>query len=179
MMNIRRYLLIIFLLLVSPVFFLAANDMPGFPSATLKMIGTINPRDAEIIITNEEGIELTAEDAILTFDFPATEQWEVSQSLYFYYSSNLSQNKSGKLTFQIDDFSMSPTNSLRINLEVEDYNSTNPDPSGSSFNIFFENGPRKMKEIGKLTVRIRKNVTDIYSAGMYYGYFSMNYIDMN
>ena len=53
MMNIRRNLVILSLLFIPLLSLAAVQDMPGFPSATLKMIGTINPRDLEIIVTNE------------------------------------------------------------------------------------------------------------------------------
>ena len=54
-----------------PLSLVAVQDMPGFPSATLKMIGTINPRDLEIIVTNEADLELTSDDAVMEFDFPS------------------------------------------------------------------------------------------------------------
>jgi hypothetical protein len=181
MMNIRRYLLILSLLFMLPLSLVAVQDMPGFPSATLKMIGTINPRDLEIIVTNEADLELTSDDAVMEFDFPALEQWEVSQSLNFYYSSHLSNDKKGILSFQIDDLNMDKDNSLRVSLELYHNNNANTrvDPSGTAFSVTFQKGAQNRTPIGTLTVKIRKNASDIYSAGIYRGFFSMNYTEMN
>jgi len=181
MINIRRYLLIIFLLLVLPVSFLLADDMPRFSPATVKLIGTINPRDLEIIVTNEADLELTSDDAVMEFIFPSLEQWEVSQSLNFYYSSHLAIEKKGTLSFQVDDLNLDKNNSLRISLELYNNNNANTrvEPSGSSFFVTFKEGVQNRTPIGTLTVKIRKNASDIYSAGMYRGFFSMNYTEMN
>jgi hypothetical protein len=181
-MNMRKYLLIISLLFILPLSLAAAEDMPRtFTPAVVKMIGTINPRDVEIIVTNEAGAELTADDALMEFDFPALEQWEVSQSLNFYYSSHLAKNKEGRLSFQIDDLEMDEYNALRVGLELYHNNNANTrvDPSGNTFVVTFQEGPQEKTAIGTLTVRIRKSAQDIYSAGTYRGYFSMNYTEMN
>jgi len=152
-----------------------------FTPAIVKLTGTISPRDVEIIITNEADVELTSDDAVMVFDFPALEQWEVSQSLNFYYSSHLANEKKGTLSFQIDDLGMDQDNSLRVTLELYDNNNagTQVDPSGTAFNVTFKDKLQDKTPIGTLTVKIRKAASDIYSAGTYRGFFSMNYTEMN
>ena len=182
MMNIRRNLLILSLLFLLPLSLVAVEDMPRtFTPAVVKMVGTINPRDIEIIVTNEADMELTSDDAVMEFDFPALEQWEVSQSLNFYYSSHLASEKKGTLSFQIDDLNMDKNNSLRVSLELYNNNNANTrvEPSGSSFFVTYKEGAQNKTPIGTLTVKIRKTASDIYSAGIYRGFFSMNYTEMN
>lgn len=181
MMNIRRYLLILSLLFILPLSLVAVEDMPRFSPATVKLVGTINPRDLEIIVTNEADVELTSDDAVMEFIFPSQEQWEVSQSLNFYYSSHLAIEKKGTLSFQVDDLNLDKNNSLRISLELYNNNNANTrvEPSGSSFFVTFKEGAQNRTPIGTLTVKIRKNASDIYSAGIYRGFFSMNYTEMN
>lgn len=181
MMKIRRYLIILALLFILPLSLAAADDMPRtFSPATVKMVGIINPRDLEIIVTNERDMELTADDAVMEFDFPALEQWEVSQSLNFYYSSHLASDKIGTLAFQIDDLNMDKDNSLRVSLELYNNNAnTRLEPSGTAFVVTFKEGLQNKTPIGTLTVKIRKSASDIYSAGIYRGFFSMNYTEMN
>jgi len=164
MMNIRRYLLILSLLFILPLSLVAVEDMPRFSPATVKLIGTINPRDIEIVVTNEADMELTADDAVMEFIFPSLEQWEVSQSLNFYYSSHLAIEKKGTLSFQVDDLNLDKNNSLRISLELYNNNNANTrvEPNGSSFFVTFKEGVQNRTPIGTLTVKIRKNASDIY-----------------
>ncbi|NLO61748.1 MAG: hypothetical protein GX104_11815, partial [Spirochaetales bacterium] len=123
MMNIRRNLVILSLLFIPLLSLVAVEDMPRFSPATVKLVGMINPRDLEIIVTNEADVELTSDDAVMEFIFPSQEQWEVSQSLNFYYSSHLAIEKKGTLSFQVDDLNLDKNNSLRISLEL--YNNNN------------------------------------------------------
>lgn len=165
-----------------PLSLVAVEDMPRtFSPAVVKMVGTISPRDIEIVVTNEADLELTSDDAVMEFIFPSQEQWEVSQSLNFYYSSHLAIEKKGTLSFQVDDLNLDKNNSLRISLELYNNNNANTrvEPNGSSFFVTFKEGVQNRTPIGTLTVKIRKNASDIYSAGMYRGFFSMNYTEMN
>nr|WP_319473312.1 hypothetical protein [uncultured Sphaerochaeta sp.] len=58
---------------------LAAEEPPRFPRATVYMQGVIEPRDLRITIYNEVGEELSGEDAILSFEFPNLEEWELEE----------------------------------------------------------------------------------------------------
>jgi hypothetical protein len=156
---------------------LAAEDPPRFPSATVYMQGVIEPKDLEISIYNEAGEELTGEDAILSFEFPNLEEWELTQSLYFKYSSHLAEPTVGKLIFSLTDLEMDEMNRLRTTLELESENFFTSVENGDTFTTRFSAGAQDDVPIGKLTLRIRKRASDVFSAGSYSGSFLINYAD--
>ena len=162
------------LLLLLP---LGAEDMPKFPAATVYLVGVIQPKDLAIAIYNEAGEELTREDALLSFEFPNLEEWEVSQALYFRYSSHLSKQKAGKLIFEIGNLSLDDANALRTTLELSSESLLTFVENGDTFHTTFPAGPQNDVPIGKLTVKIRKRADDIFSAGTYAGSFSINYTE--
>lgn len=175
----RRMALVLLIFTIALLPLAAADDLPRFPSATVKLVGVIQPRDLQIIITNEQGVELTAEDALMEFEFPPLEQWEVSQSLRFSYSSHLAKRKTGKLSFQIEDINQGKADSLRISLELRADDRNTVVENGNTFNTTFLEGLQDKTEMGTLTVKIRKRAEDIYSAGTYGGAFLMSYTEGN
>ncbi|MDD3424416.1 hypothetical protein [Sphaerochaeta sp.] len=156
---------------------LGAEEMPKFPAATVYLVGEIKPKDLAIRIYNEAGEELTREDALLSFVFPNIEEWEVSQSIYFRYSSHLAKQKAGKLIFQIGDLSLDDVNSLRTSLELTSENLLTFVENGDTFHTTFPAGPQDDVPIGKLTVKLRKRAEDVFSAGTYAGSFMINYTE--
>lgn len=156
---------------------LGAEEMPKFPAATVYLVGEIKPKDLAIRIYNEAGEELTREDAMLSFVFPNIEEWEVSQYIYFRYSSHLAKQKAGKLIFQIGDLSLDDVNSLRTSLELTSENLLTFVENGDTFHTTFPAGPQDDVPIGKLTVKLRKRAEDVFSAGTYAGSFMINYTE--
>ncbi len=156
---------------------LAAEDPPRLPSATVYMQGVIEPRDLRIFIYNEAGEELTGEDAMLSFEFPNLEEWELTQSLYFRYSSHLADPRVGKLIFLLSDLEKDEMNRLRTTLELESENIFTNVENGNTFSTRFSAGAQDDVAIGKLTLRIRKRTADVFSAGTYSGSFSINYTE--
>ncbi|MDD3456659.1 hypothetical protein [Sphaerochaeta sp.] len=166
------------IVLLIPLFLpLVADEMPKFPAATVYLVGEIKPKDLAIRIYNEAGEELTREDALLSFVFPNIEEWEVSQSIYFRYSSHLAKQKAGKLIFQIGDLSLDDVNSLRTSLELTSENLLTFVENGDTFHTTFPAGPQDDVPIGKLTVKLRKRAEDVFSAGTYAGSFMINYTE--
>jgi hypothetical protein len=176
----RRAIVVTFLLtlLCAPLF--ASSPLPKseIEPVTVRMIGVIQPRDVEIVITDEAGTELTSGEGLLVFDFPALEQWDVTQSLRFSYSSHLASNKRGYLSFQFDEFSSDDNDSLRVSLELKSDDRYNTRvENGNTFNTLFVAGYQDTTPMGTLTVRIQKNINDIYTAGLYSGVISMTYTE--
>lgn len=162
------------LLLLLP---LGSEDMPKFPAATVYLVGVIQPKDLEISIYNEAGEQLTREDAVLSFEFPNLEEWEVSQAIYFRYTSKLNKQKAGKLIFQIGNIALDEVNTLRTSLELTSENLLTFVENGNTFHTTFPAGSQNDIPIGKLTVRIRKGANDVFSAGVYAGSFTINYTE--
>ncbi|MDY0303775.1 MAG: hypothetical protein RBQ65_03875 [Sphaerochaeta sp.] len=176
----RRVVVVIFLipLLCTPLFGSSSLPKSGMEPVTVQMVGVIQPRDVEIVITNEAGVELGAGDGLMVFEFPALEQWEVTQSLNFSYSSHLASNKRGYLSFQFDEFGSSSIDSLRVSLELKSNDQYNTHvENGNTFNTLFVAGYQDTTPMGTLTVRIQKRINDIYTAGLYSGVISMTYTE--
>lgn len=174
-MDMKKVLLAcILLFFVLP---LAAEDPPRFPSAIVYMQGVIEPRDLRISIYNEAGEELSGEDAMLSFEFPNLEEWELTQSLYFKFSSRLAEATVGKLIFSITDLELDTLNRLRTTLELESESFFTSVENGNTFNTRFPAGAQEDVPIGKLTIRIRKRAADVFSAGNYSGSFFINYTE--
>lgn len=160
--------------------FAAAAEMPSINQpVTVMMVGVIPPRDLQIIITDSSGRELSEEDAIIDFEFPSTEEWEVSQSIQFSYSSQLASSKRGLLAFRIDNltFGEGNANALQISLELASDDAYNTWVENDAFSINFLPGLLEKKEIGTLTVKIRKRADSVFSAGPFSGSFSMSYTE--
>jgi hypothetical protein len=175
----RRVVVVIFLipLLCAPLFGSSSLPKSGMEPVTVQMVGVIQPRDVEITITNEAGVELGAGDGILVFDFPALEQWDVSQSLNFSYSSHMPKGKKGYLSFQFDDLDGDGNDSLRVSLELKSGDRNTSVENGNTFSTQFLANYQNMTPMGTLTVRIQKNINDIYTAGLYSGVISMTYTE--
>ncbi|MGE4452948.1 MAG: hypothetical protein AB7D92_00310 [Sphaerochaeta sp.] len=170
----KVFLACILLFFVLP---LAAEDPPRFPSATVYMQGVIDQKDLQFAIYNEEGVELGGDEAMLSFEFPNLEEWELSQSLYFRYSSHLASPTMGKLIFSLSDLQMNEMNRLRTTLELESENISTIVENGDTFHTRFPAGAQNDVSIGKLTLIITKRAADVFSAGTYSGSFSINYTE--
>lgn len=169
--------LLVILLLFVLLLPLGAEEMPKFSAATVYLVGEIKPKDLVIRIYNEAGEELTREDALLNFEFPNLEEWEVSQALYFRYSSHLAKQKAGRLIFAIDDLALDDYNRLWTTLELTSENLLTFVENGNTFHTTFPAGPQDDVPIGKLTVKLRKRAEDVFSAGTYAGSFMINYTE--
>jgi hypothetical protein len=184
----KPFLLIIsLLLLLTPV--VADATFPSIPAAaTVKMIGIIEPREVEIFVENEAGAELSRDNAFIEFNFPDLEEWEVSQTLTFSYSSHLAKRKKGTLSFEIGDIRLDGSdnyNVLAVSVELEASKTPMDSIEGALTKIPIENtfattfieGRQDKTPIGTLTIRIRKRSGDVFSAGIYRGTFSMNFTE--
>jgi hypothetical protein len=180
-MQMKKLLIHILIILLLPLgLFGFAPIMPGLPTqAMVKMIGVIPPREIQIFVTDDLGNELSAEDAVLNFDFPETEEWEVSQSIRFYYSSHLPKEKIGWLAFRIEDMDFENRDALQVSLELESSNSQVTESVKDTFQIVFEETAQDNAPIGRLTVRIQKKANAYFSPGPFTGLLSMSYIEGN
>ena len=153
----------------------ANSSLPNQAVVYLKgMIGSISTK---INAFDESGVELDQDTAILTFDFPSTEVWEVSKSVHFKYTSNLTTGTYGRLSFAISDLQLNETNTLRTSLELATEHIMTRVEGGNTFTITFLPGAQKDRDIGKLTVKVNKEANDIFTSGSYRGSFSVNYTD--
>lgn len=152
-----------------------ANTSPNQAVVFLK--GMIGSTSTKISAYDEYGLELNQDSAILTFDFPAVEAWEVSQSIYFKYTSNLQSITYGRLSFSISDLQLNEANALRTMLILESEDALIRVEGGDTFLITFLPGSQKDRDIGKLTVKVSKKREDIFTAGAYKGSFSVQYTD--
>lgn len=145
--------------------------------AVVYLKGMIGSVSTKINAFDEYGVELDQDTAILTFDFPATEAWEVSKTIHFKYTSNLSTGTYGRLSFAISDLQLNEVNTLRTTLELASEHIMARVEGGSTFAITFLPGSQKDRDIGKLTITVIKKANDIFTAGSYKGSFSVNYTD--
>ena len=145
--------------------------------AVVYLKGMIASSSTKISAYDEFGSELDQDSAVLTFDFPATEVWEVSKSIHFKYTSNLPTGTYGKLSFAITDLQLNEANTLRTSLELTSEHVMTRVEGINTFSMTFLPGTQKDTNIGKLTVKVSKKANDIFTAGSYKGSFSVNYTD--
>lgn len=145
--------------------------------AVVYLKGVIGSMSTKISAYDEFGMELDQDSAVLNFDFPSTEAWEVSKSIHFKYTSNLLTGTYGRLSFTISDLQLNEVNSLRTTLELTSEHVMTRVEGGNTFAITFLPGTQKDTNIGKLTVKVSKKIYDIFTAGSYKGSFSVNYTD--
>ena len=169
-----KKLLGILLIIFGMIAPLSAAESP-FPAATVYLVGQIEAKDLRIAVFNEEGVELSSEDALLSFEFPNLEEWEVSRSLYFKYSSNLPNQSAGRLIFEVGALALDEVNTLSTNLELTSENLMTRVENGNTFNTTFLPGAQTDVPIGKLTVKLNKRADDVFTAGTYAGSFTINY----
>ncbi len=168
-------LTVCFVLLLLPL--AADSTTSNFTPATVVLSGVIQPKDLSISIFNEVGEEVTAESAFLNFEFPALEEWEVSRSLSFTYSSQLSKQTSGTLSFEIGSLALDDQNSIKPSVELVSDDRNTHIENGTSFATTFLAGYQEDVPIGTLTVRIEKRAADVFTAGAYTGNFSIKYTE--
>ena len=145
--------------------------------AVVYLKGMIGSTSTKISAYNEAGVEIDQNSAVLSFDFPATETWEIAESIYFRYTSNLPTGTYGKLSFALTDMQLDEENTLSTSLELESEHPMTRVEGGNTFFITFLPGSQKERDIGKLTIKVKKEVNDIFTAGSYRGSFSVNYTD--
>ncbi len=173
-----RKLLGVLLLLSIGISLFAADAVTISPNqAVVYLKGQIGSISTKISAYDEFGEELDQDSAILTFDFPATEVWEVSKSIHFKYTSNLPTGTYGRLSFAMADLQLNEANTLRTTLELASEHIMTRVDGANTFSITFLPGVQVDREIGKLTVKVSKGVNDVYTAGSYRGSFSVNYTD--
>ncbi|MBI9093843.1 MAG: hypothetical protein JEY71_03065 [Sphaerochaeta sp.] len=167
------------ILILSISFSLFASDAVSFSpnQAVVYLKGLIGSISTKISAYDEFGVELDQDTAILTFDFPTTEVWEVSKSIYFKYTSNLPNGTYGRLSFVISDLQLDERHTLRTSLELVSEHQKTTVEGGNTFRIAFLPGTQKDRAIGKLTITVNKEVNDIFTAGSYRGSFSVTYTD--
>ena len=167
------------ILVLSISFSLFASDAVSISpnQAVVYLKGLIGSVSTTINVYDESGMELDQDTAILTFDFPVTEVWEISKSIHFKYTSNLSTGTYGRLSFVISDLQLNEGNTLRTSLELTSEHIMTRVEGGETFSITFLPGSQKDVNIGKLTVKVNKGVNDIFTAGSYRGSFSVTYTD--
>jgi len=167
------------ILVLSISFSLFASDAVSISpnQAVVYLKGLIGSVSTTINVFDELGEELDQDTAILTFDFPATDVWEVSKAVHFKYTSNLPTGTYGRLSFTISDLQLNESNILRTSLELVSEHLMTRVEGGNTFTITFLPGSQKDVNIGKLTVKVNKEANDIFIAGSYKGSFSVNYTD--
>jgi len=177
--DVMKKLLGVFLLLTILSFSLFASDAVSISpnQAVVYLKGLIGSVSTKINAYDEFGAELDQDTAVLTFDFPATEVWEVSKAIHFKYTSNLPTGTYGRLSFVISDLQLNDTNTLRTSLELASEHIMTRVEGGDTFSITFLPGTQNDREIGKLTIKVKKEANDIFTAGSYKGSFSVNYTD--
>ena len=175
----KKILGVILVLSICICFPLSASDAISISpnQAVVYLKGMIGSISTTINAFDELGVELDQDNAILTFDFPATEVWEVSKSIHFKYTSNLPTGTYGRLSFEISDLQLNDTDTLRTSLELASEHLMTRVEGGNTFSITFLPGSQINREIGKLTIKVNKQADDIFTAGSYTGSFSVNYTD--
>ncbi len=168
---------VILLLSISFLLFAAEAVSISPNQAVVYLKGLIGSVSTEINAFNELGEQLDQDTALLTFEFPSSETWEVSKSVHFKYTSNLPIDSYGRLSFSITDLQLNEVNTLRTSLELTTEHRRTKVEGGNTFSIIFLPGSQKDVNIGKLTVKVNKNANDIFTAGSYKGSFSVNYTD--
>ena len=167
------------ILLITISFSLFASDAVYISpnQAVVYMKGMIGSVSTKINAFNEFGEQLDENTAILTFDFPATEVWEVSQTVHFKYTSNLATGTYGRLSFGISDLQLNEANTLRTSLELSSEHLMTRVEGGNTFSITFLPGSQDERDIGKVTDKVAKKAEDIFTSGSYKGSFSVTYTD--
>lgn len=145
--------------------------------AVVYLKGLIGSVSTKISAYDEYGMELDQDSAILSFDFPATEAWEISKVVHFKYTSNLPTGTYGKLTFNITDLRLNDINTLRTTMELASEHIMTQVEGANTFAITFLPGAQKDREIGSMTVKVQKKANDLFTAGSYSGSLSVNYTD--
>ncbi|MDA3833078.1 MAG: hypothetical protein PF495_06735, partial [Spirochaetales bacterium] len=176
--TVMKKLLGVILLLSISLSLFASEAVSISPNqAVVYLKGVIVSKSTTITAYDEYGTELDQDTAILAFDFPATEVWEVSKSIHFKYTSNLSTGTYGRLSFSISDLQLNEANTLRTSLELASEHLMTRVEGGNTFSITFLPGTQNDREIGKLTIKVNKEANDLFTAGSYKGSFSVNYTD--
>lgn len=173
----KKLLGVILLLSISLSLFSAEAVSISPNQAVVYLKGLIGSVSTKINAYDESGTELDQDTAMLTFDFPATEAWEVSKSIHFKYTSNLATGTYGRLSFAISDLQLNEANTLRTSLELASEHLMTRVEGGNTFTITFLPGSQIDREIGKLTVKVSKQTNDLFTSGSYRGSFSVNYTD--
>ena len=144
-------------------------------NATVLLKASISVQDISIDMYYENGQKQEGIEGFLSFEFPATDTWQVEQSVYFTYSSNLAKTSRGVLGFTISPLKKNDGNILNTSIELESENLMTSIRDGNSFNIGFLSGPQTKVAIGKLTVVVSKTASQVFSSGLYSGSITLTF----
>jgi hypothetical protein len=166
----KRFIVVFCLLAFS--FSLFAISLPS--EAVVSLNGTVTIQDVTIDMYYDTGIKEEGSEGSLVFVFPSTDTWQVEQSVSFKYSSNLTEEGRGSLSFSVTPLQKNETNQLNTSLVL-----TGSDQSsvmdGNTFTIGFLSGLQEDIDIGTLTVFVTKTSSDIFASGLYTGSISISY----
>lgn len=169
--QMKRYIVVFGLLVFS--FSLVAASLPS--EAVVYLNGTISAKDITIDMYYENGTKEEGNEGSLEFLFPSSDTWQVEQSVYFKYSSNLASAGRGSLSFSSTSLQKNETNMLNTSLVLESMNVMTSVREGNTFNIGFLSGVQEDVAIGKLSIVVTKNSTEVFSAGLYTGSITIIY----
>ncbi|WP_320129164.1 hypothetical protein [uncultured Sphaerochaeta sp.] len=168
----KKYILGFCLLILSVS--LGAENLVS--NATVSLKASIAVQDISIDMYYENGVKQDEEfDGLLSFEFPATDTWQVEQSVYFTYSSNVATTSRGVLSFTISPLKKNDGNILNTSIKLESENVMTSIRDGNSFNIGFLTGPQTKVAIGKLTVVVSKTSSQVFSSGLYSGSITLTF----
>jgi hypothetical protein len=144
--------------------------------ATLELMTTISVTDVTIDMYYDDGTKEETSSGSLEFVLPSDQDsWEVEESVYFRYSSNLAEQKRGSLTFSVTPLQMDSDNVLDTSIELESEDLMTLVRDETTFNIGFLDGPQEDVDIGELTVVVSKGSSDVLVAGLYTGSITITY----
>jgi hypothetical protein len=168
----KKFIMILSILIVSfSLFSLSLGS-----EAIVKLNGAVSVKDIVIDMYYENGFKQDDAIGALSFVFPSTNTWEVEQSVYFKYSSNLASVANGTLSFSITSLEKNNQNILKTDLKLSSDNSSVLVRDGNTLDITFPTGLKEDVDLATLTVVITKTSTDVYATGIYTGLITLSYV---
>ncbi|MFA7117329.1 MAG: hypothetical protein WC159_01025 [Sphaerochaetaceae bacterium] len=163
-------ILLIFLCIASFAF-CAKLSLPTSLSATMN--GDVTQKDVFIFLYDETGVKQAGESTTIEFAFPDLDEWVVSHTVTFSYSSNLLFSKIGSLSFDVSPLQHDANNVVRTTLSIK---TTNPDVKikNDAFIIDFPKGFSGEIFLGTLTITASKPASQKLAAGEYKGSVAIN-----
>lgn len=141
---------------------------------------TIGQQEVNIQLIGEDG--KLAENNVITleFQFPTDkEEWSVSHTVGFAYSSNLLKEKSGVLSFDITPLQYDADNVVDTQVSLDTNNSNVSISEGKQFNVLFSSGFSGDVPLGYITITASKPASQKLAAGEYSGSISVNLTSSN
>jgi hypothetical protein len=173
----KRFGLLPLFLLSAGLLFGAQIDLPNSLSATLE--DSVSVLDVVISLDNEDGMKQDGNITTLEFDFPVDkDEWEISRSVGFTYTSNLLVGKVGVLSFNLTPLHYDEDNVVDTSLKLETENQ-NVSIVDGSFHIAFAKGYQGDIPLGTLIITAKKPASQKLAAGEYAGSISVNLYSSN